>query len=78
MYRNQLSSWTDRKALGRNSSGNDKIGAEGLEGWLRKEEKVAWEGILKNVGPAVGAMDGAVVASPSEGESEGDPDYYVS
>jgi hypothetical protein len=35
-------------------------------------------GILNNIGPPVGVEEGVIVASPSKGNVEGEPDYFVS
>ena len=77
MYRNQFSAWSDRipggVAAGRPIGDDPSLGK-----WIKQEEKVAWRQMMDNVGPAAGAAEGAVVASPSAGEWEGEPDYYVS
>ena len=49
-----------------------------LDRWIEVEKEVALEKILHNIGPVVGAKDGLVVASPSQGEADDLPDYYVS
>lgn len=48
-----------------------------LDKWAAAEAKVAWNQILANIGPAAGAADGVVIASPSTGEHN-EPDYFVS
>jgi hypothetical protein len=50
---------------------------EGLAAWIGSETSVATHEILANFGPAIGAADGLWIASPSAGEWEGVPDYYV-
>ncbi|KAL7422578.1 glycoside hydrolase 15 protein [Cryptotrichosporon argae] len=40
-------------------------------------DDIARLGILRNAGPAAGARDGVIVASPSRGERADEPDYYV-
>lgn len=47
-----------------------------LDSWAAAETKVAWKHILANVGPAAGAEDGVVIASPSTGSNH-EPDYFV-
>lgn len=42
--------------------------------WVKKHESISIAAILKNIGPAAGASDGLIIASPSTQ----DPDYYVS
>jgi hypothetical protein len=49
-----------------------------LEKWILHEKSVAWDMISRNMGPAAGACDGIVIASPSAGRSVTEPDYYVS
>ena len=49
-----------------------------MDRWIDVEKRVALERILRNIGPVVGAKDGLVVASPSQGETDDIPDYYVS
>lgn len=49
-----------------------------LDGWVRQETAVAWDRMLRNIGPVGGAGDGVVVASPSSGGTPNEPDYYVS
>lgn len=48
-----------------------------LDSWIRAEASVAWDRVLENIGPAAGAPDGVVIASPSTGGDD-EPDYYVS
>lgn len=47
---------------------------ESLDDWLEKQETIALEGILANIGPngsrVSGASDGIVVASPSKSEPD--------
>ena len=82
MYRNQFSDWSARVPGGGSSTRG--LAAQGgapedrLGGWIKQEEKMAWREMINNVGPAAGAAEGAVVASPSSGEWEDEPDYYVS
>lgn len=47
-----------------------------LDKWATAEAKVAWNHILANIGPAAGAWDGIVIASPSTGQNN-EPDYFV-
>lgn len=79
MYRNQFSAWSERvpSSMTRGHAAGHGDGDE-LGSWIKQEEKVAWREMINNVGPAAGAADGAVVASPSAGEWEDEPDYYVS
>lgn len=49
-----------------------------LTRWINAEKKVARDWMLRNIGPVAGAADGVVIASPSTGEVNGEPDYYVS
>ena len=49
-----------------------------VERSINVEKEVALKRILRNTGPVVGAKDGLVVASPSQGEADDIPDYYVS
>jgi hypothetical protein len=51
--------------------------AVGIDSWIKKEAHSALRAVLANIGPVVGAADGIVVASPSTGDSEDEPDYYV-
>ncbi len=44
-----------------------------LTGWINNQETVSLAAILKNIGPAAGAIDGLIIASPSRKN----PDYYV-
>lgn len=46
-----------------------------FEQWIHSQRQLAWNGVLANIGPAAGAMDGLVIASPSKGEPN-QPDYY--
>jgi glucoamylase len=84
MYRNQFSTWSERvpgRVISSDPFPGDRAhddGKQGLDEWIKRAGKVAWREIVNNVGPAVGAKDGAVVASPSAGEWEDEPDYYVS
>ena len=48
-----------------------------LDKWIECEEEVAWDRILRNIGPIAGASDGVVIASPSSGDRDDEPDYYV-
>jgi len=47
-----------------------------LNDWIHRQEEISYDKILGNIGPAAGAKDGLVVASPSRGEP-GQPDYFV-
>ena len=47
-----------------------------LDNWMHRQEQISFNKILRNIGPAAGAMDGLVIASPSRGEP-GQPDYFV-
>jgi hypothetical protein len=49
-----------------------------LDKWIEEERVIAWNRITKNIGPAAGASDGIVIASPSSGQHLTEPDYYVS
>lgn len=49
-----------------------------LDKWVQVEREVAWDRMLRNIGPISGASDGLVIASPSSGERVDEPDYYVS
>lgn len=49
-----------------------------LDVWIDRERKLAFQSIIDNIGPAAGAGDGIVIASPSMGDVAGEPDYYVS
>jgi hypothetical protein len=49
-----------------------------LEKWIEGQQVMAWDRIASNIGPAAGAGDGIVIASPSAGHSLTEPDYYVS
>lgn len=51
---------------------------KGLDRWVETERKVAWDRMLRNIGPISGASDGLVIASPSAGWRVDEPDYYVS
>jgi hypothetical protein len=44
---------------------------------IRKYD-AARDRILQNIGPRVGAADGAIIASPSNGSTPDEPDYYAS
>jgi hypothetical protein len=48
-----------------------------LERWIEEEKEIAWNRISSNIGPAAGASDGIVIASPSSGQHLTEPDYYV-
>jgi hypothetical protein len=48
-----------------------------LSDWVNGQEKIALSAILQNVGPAAGAADGLIIASPSRKGSADEPDYYV-
>lgn len=52
--------------------GRDELGE-----WMQRQEAISYDKILRNIGPAAGAGDGLVIASPSHGEP-GQPDYFVS
>ena len=87
MYRNQLSKWSERvpgSASGGGApagpvvGGRPTVNGDSMDLDLGKAAKVAWQYVVRNIGSAVGARDGAVVASPSWGEWEDEPDYYVS
>ena len=49
-----------------------------LDRWIEEERVIAWNRITSNIGPAAGASDGIVIASPSAGQHLTEPDYYVS
>jgi hypothetical protein len=49
-----------------------------LDRWIEEERGIAWNRITNNIGPAAGASDGIVIASPSSGQHLTEPDYYVS
>jgi hypothetical protein len=49
-----------------------------LERWIKEEQVIAWAKISSNIGPAAGASDGIIIASPSAGQRLTEPDYYVS
>ena len=51
---------------------------KGLDEWIDTEREVAWDRMLRNIGPISGAADGLVIASPSAGGRVDEPDYYVS
>jgi hypothetical protein len=53
-------------------------GREDLNLWIEGERKLAIQRIVDNIGPPAGAGDGIVIASPSMGDTAGEPDYYVS
>lgn len=83
MYRNQFASWGNKHPVPGTRYGNEHAhahadDADGLGEWIKGEERVAWREMMRNVGPPAGAAGGAVVASPSKGEWEDEPDYYVS
>ena len=48
-----------------------------LTTWIRAERKFATKMMLRNIGPIAGAKEGLVIASPSWGQYEDEPDYYV-
>ena len=48
-----------------------------LDRWFEEEREIAWNRITSNIGPAAGASDGIVIASPSSGRHLTEPDYYV-
>jgi hypothetical protein len=48
-----------------------------LDRFIKAETPMAIANILRNIGPAAGAADGLVIASPSWGEWADEPDYYV-
>lgn len=54
----------------RRDSGSD------IDGWIERQEAISYDKILRNIGPAAGARDGLVIASPSRGQP-GQPDYFV-
>ena len=47
------------------------------DSWLVPQQIDSYLATLKNIGPAAGANDGLVIASPSRGGKD-EPDYYVS
>jgi hypothetical protein len=49
-----------------------------LDKWIEDERLIAWNRITNNIGPAAGARDGIIIASPSSGKHLTEPDYYVS
>ena len=49
-----------------------------LDRWIEEERVIAWNRITNNIGPAAGASDGIVIASPSSGQHLTEPDYFVS
>lgn len=49
-----------------------------LDIWIEEERRLAIQRIVDNIGPPAGAGDGIVIASPSMGDTIGEPDYYVS
>jgi hypothetical protein len=49
-----------------------------LNRWVKEERVIAWKWITNNIGPAAGASDGIIIASPSSGKHLTEPDYYVS
>lgn len=49
-----------------------------LDGWVEEEKGVAWDRLLRNIGPVVGVEEGVIVASPSDGSVPTEPDYHVS
>jgi hypothetical protein len=49
-----------------------------LDKWIEEERVIAWNRITNNIGPAGGAGDGIIIASPSSGQHLTEPDYYVS
>jgi hypothetical protein len=48
-----------------------------LNRWIEEERVIAWNRITTNIGPAAGASDGIIIASPSSGQHLTEPDYYV-
>ena len=48
-----------------------------LDRWIEEERVMAWNRISSNIGPAAGASDGVIIASPSSGQHLTEPDYYV-
>jgi len=48
-----------------------------LERWIEEERVIAWNRVSSNIGPAAGASDGVIIASPSSGQHLTEPDYYV-
>jgi hypothetical protein len=44
----------------------------------RSEYEIARARVMNNIGPAVGAVDGVIIASPSDGVLQDEPNYYVS
>jgi hypothetical protein len=46
--------------------------------WIEEQRAIAFTRIAANIGPAAGARDGIVIASPSAGTHLSEPDYYVS
>ena len=48
-----------------------------LDRWIEEERVMAWNRISSNIGPAAGANDGVIIASPSSGQHLTEPDYYV-
>ena len=48
-----------------------------LDTWIEGQRVIAWEQIASNIGPAAGAGDGIIIASPSAGKLLTEPDYYV-
>lgn len=48
-----------------------------LDRWIEDQRVIAWNRISTNIGPAAGASDGIIVASPSSGQHLTEPDYYV-
>ncbi|ORY34856.1 Six-hairpin glycosidase-like protein, partial [Naematelia encephala] len=53
----------------------DSYSSGNLSEWIGLEIEFALRRILENIGPAVGAAEGIVVASPSKGD-RGEPDYF--
>jgi hypothetical protein len=49
-----------------------------LDRWIEEERVIAWNRVTNNIGPAAGAGDGIIIASPSSGQHLTEPDYYVS
>jgi hypothetical protein len=52
--------------------------SDGLDQWIAEQEPMALQRILGNIGPAAGAKDGLVIASPSTADRNDEPDYFVS
>ncbi|EIW71627.1 hypothetical protein TREMEDRAFT_37964 [Tremella mesenterica DSM 1558] len=48
----------------------------GLDSWIQSERTIARQRIGRNIGPILGAGEGLIVASPSWGQYQDEPDYY--